>query len=61
MLEDGRAQTVTLFRARRCQENGAVETHVGLLLDTSGSMGDDIDLARSAAVRFLNTLPTPST
>jgi Ca-activated chloride channel homolog len=27
-----------------------------LLLDTSGSMGEDIGLARSAAVKFLNTL-----
>jgi Ca-activated chloride channel family protein len=27
-----------------------------LLFDTSGSMGEDIKLARSAAVRFLNTL-----
>ena len=55
VAEDGRAQTVTYF-ARGDQENGAVETHIGLLLDTSGSMGADIDLARKAAVRFLNTL-----
>jgi len=55
VLEDGRAQSVTYF-ARGDVENGAVETHVGLLLDTSGSMGEDIALARSAAIRFLNTL-----
>ena len=55
VLEDGRAQTLTFF-ARGDQENGAVETHVGLLLDTSGSMGADIELARRAAVRFLNTI-----
>jgi Ca-activated chloride channel family protein len=55
VTEDGRAQTVTYF-ARGDQENGAVETHVGLLLDTSGSMGADIELARKAAVRFLNTI-----
>jgi Ca-activated chloride channel family protein len=55
VVEDGRAQTVTYF-ARGDQENGAVETHIGLLLDTSSSMGADIDLARKAAVRFLNTL-----
>ena len=55
VTEDGRAQTVTYF-ARGDQENGAVETHVGLLLDTSSSMGADIELARKAAVRFLNTL-----
>jgi len=30
--------------------------HLGLLFDTSGSMGEDIKLARSAAVKFLNTL-----
>ena len=55
VLEDGQAQSVSYF-ARGDQENGAVETHVGLLLDTSGSMGADIELARKAAVRFLNTL-----
>jgi Ca-activated chloride channel homolog len=55
VLEDGQTQSVTYF-ARGDQENGAVETHVGLLLDTSASMGADIELARKAAVRFLNTL-----
>jgi Ca-activated chloride channel family protein len=55
VLEDGRPQSLTYF------ERGAVgarsgETHVGLLFDTSGSMGEDIVLARSAAVKFLNTL-----
>jgi Ca-activated chloride channel homolog len=55
VLEDGREQALTHF-ARGDAENGAVETHVGLLLDTSGSMGEDIALARSAAIRFLNTL-----
>jgi len=55
LLEDGRPQSVSYF-ARGDAENGAVATHVGLLLDTSGSMGEDIALARSAAIRFLNTL-----
>jgi Ca-activated chloride channel family protein len=55
VLEDGREQAVTHF-ARGDQSDQAIETHVGLLLDTSGSMGDDIALARSAAIRFLNTL-----
>src|ERR1041384_2169860 len=55
VLEDGREQRITYF-ARGDQENGAVATHIGLLLDTSGSMGADIDLARKAAVRFLNTI-----
>jgi Ca-activated chloride channel family protein len=55
IVEDGRRQAITLF-ARGDQQESAPEMHVGLLFDTSGSMGLDIQLARSAAVRFLNTL-----
>jgi len=54
LLEDGTPQTVRLF-ARGDAVEGP-ELHVGLLFDTSGSMGGDIDLARTAAIRFLNTL-----
>jgi len=53
VIEDGRKQTLTYFAS------GIDETiplHVGLLFDTSGSMGEDINLSRSAAIRFLNTL-----
>ena len=52
LFEDGRQQQLTYF-ARG--DEGATPLHVGLLFDTSGSMGEDIKLARSAAVRFLNT------
>ena len=31
--------------------------HLGLMLDTSGSMEADLKLARSAAIKFLNLLP----
>jgi VWFA-related protein len=55
IVEEGKPQTVTFF-ARGDQQESAPEMHVGLLFDTSGSMGQDIQLARSAAVRFLNTL-----
>lgn len=55
VLEDGEPQRVTYF-ARGDQAESAPEIHVGLLLDTSGSMDKDMQLARSAAVRFLNTL-----
>lgn len=34
-----------------------VPLHLGLLFDTSGSMSEDLALSRSAAVKFLNTLP----
>jgi VWFA-related protein len=55
IVEDGRKQSIRLF-ARGDEADTAPELHVGLLLDTSGSMGEDIGLARSAAVKFLNTL-----
>ncbi len=55
IFEDGKKQTVTFF-ARGDESETAPELHVGLLFDTSGSMGEDIKLSRSAAVRFLNTL-----
>jgi Ca-activated chloride channel family protein len=55
VFEDGRPQTIALF-ARGEPGPAAPAIHVGLLLDTSGSMTEDIALARSAAVRFLNTL-----
>jgi Ca-activated chloride channel family protein len=53
--EDGRPQTVTSF-ARGDAEADTLPLHLGLLFDMSGSMGMDIGLARSAAVKFLNTL-----
>ena len=55
IVEEGRKQTVTYF-AHGDQSAEAPPLHVGLLFDTSGSMGEDIKLARSAAIRFLNTL-----
>ncbi len=55
ITEEGQKQTVSFF-ARGDQLESAPEMHVGLLFDTSGSMGQDIQLARSAAVKFLNTL-----
>lgn len=55
ILEDGRAQTIAYF-ARGDGAEGAGVMHVGLLFDTSGSMTQDIQLARTAAIRFLNTL-----
>ncbi|MBI4886718.1 MAG: VWA domain-containing protein [Acidobacteria bacterium] len=55
VVEDGRPQAITYF-AHGDEPTGAPPLHVGLLFDTSGSMGEDIALARSAAVRFLNTL-----
>ena len=55
IVEEGRPQTISYF-ASGVDSDTAPELHIGLLFDTSGSMGEDIRLARSAAVRFLNTL-----
>lgn len=55
VIEDGRPQTIKYF-ARADDADTAPEMHIGLLFDTSGSMGADIQLARSAAIKFLNTL-----
>jgi Ca-activated chloride channel homolog len=55
ILEDGEPQTITYF-ARGDEDASPLPLHVGLLFDTSGSMGEDIGLARTAAIRFLNTM-----
>ena len=55
IFEEDRKQTITYF-APGDQSAAGPPLHVGLLFDTSGSMGEDIKLSRSTAVRFLNTL-----
>src|SRR5687767_14487526 len=54
--EDGVPQSVAYFATGDVAET-APPLHLGLLFDTSGSMGEDIQLARTAAIKFLNTLP----
>lgn len=56
IIEDGKPQTVRLF-VRGNETEAAPELHVGLLFDTSGSMGADIETARTAAIKLLNALP----
>jgi Ca-activated chloride channel family protein len=58
VLEDGRPQNIRLFaHGDNLPDN--LPFHVGLLLDTSGSMEDDIRFARTAAIKFLRLLPEP--
>jgi Ca-activated chloride channel family protein len=54
ILENGKPQTIKFFVAGRPDE--APPLHLGLLLDTSGSMADDLKDARSACVKFVNAL-----
>ena len=53
VVEDGRKQTVSYFAAG---DRVGPELHLGLLLDVSESMGEDISFTRTAAIKFLNTL-----
>ena len=54
IVENGKTQALKFFAAGNLQE--APPLHLGLLLDTSGSMADDIKDARTAAVKFVNAL-----
>jgi Ca-activated chloride channel family protein len=54
ILENGRKQAVKFFAAGTPED--APPLHLGLLLDTSGSMADDLKDARSAAITFVNAL-----
>jgi VWFA-related protein len=57
ILEDGREQTIRYFSAGDVASDAtAPELHLGVLLDVSGSMADDIGFARTASIKFLNTL-----
>ena len=51
------AQDDHLLRARGRSRSRATDLHLGLLFDTSGSMEEDIGFSRSAAIKFLNTVP----
>jgi Ca-activated chloride channel family protein len=55
IFEDGKPQAIKLF-TRGLGEGEGLATHLGLMLDTSASMENDLKLARSAAIKFLNLL-----
>ena len=54
IFENGKKQELKYFSAGTPAD--APPLHLGLLLDTSGSMADDLKDARSAAVTFVNAL-----
>src|SRR5438552_13053779 len=53
LFEDGRKQAITFFES---ESSPAAEMHLGLLMDVSESMQDDIAFTRTAAIKFLNAL-----
>jgi Ca-activated chloride channel family protein len=52
--EAGKPQTIKFFAAGDPAE--ALPLHVGFLLDTSGSMEEDLKDVRTAAIKFLNAM-----
>lgn len=54
--EDGTPQAIRYFSAGLSSGPGEPQTHLGLLLDVSESMGEDIAFTKTAAIKFLNSL-----
>jgi Ca-activated chloride channel homolog len=54
VTEEGKAQTIKFFAAG--EPDSAPPLHIGFLLDTSGSMEEDIKDVRTAAIKFLNAI-----
>jgi len=57
VYEEGKKQEVRYFVRGDADADSAPPLHLGLLFDTSGSMDADIKFSRSAAIKFLNSLP----
>ena len=56
LYEDGELQDIRYFSRGLADDTETIPTHVGVLFDTSGSMAQDSELAKTAAIKFLNTL-----
>jgi Ca-activated chloride channel family protein len=58
IYEDGRKQTIRYFAAGdpAGPDHAGPPLHLGVLLDVSESMGEDISFTKTAAIKFLNRL-----
>jgi Ca-activated chloride channel family protein len=56
LFENGQKQELRYFAVGKDGKEVQPPLHIGLLFDTSGSMSEDIEMARSAAVKFCNRL-----
>src|SRR5215471_12069166 len=56
ILEEGKPQAVRFFAAGDADAADRPPMHLGLLVDVSESMGDDLAFSKTAAIKFLNTL-----
>ena len=57
VYEEGERQTISYFTHGVEVDAATMPLHLGLLFDTSGSMEQDVDFAKTAAIKFLNSLP----
>lgn len=55
--EDGRPQAIRYFAEGDAKGPAVAPVHLGLLLDTSESMTDEIRFARTAVIKFLMAMP----
>jgi Ca-activated chloride channel family protein len=55
IVEDGKKQSIEYFAIG--DGDAAPPMHLGLMVDFSGSMQNDMKLAQGAAIKFLNMLP----
>ena len=56
IYEEGVEQSISYFVGPNTPEATSPPLHLGLLFDTSASMETDLRLARTAAIKFLNTV-----
>jgi Ca-activated chloride channel homolog len=58
IVEDGRKQTLRYFAAGDPvgPDHPGPELHLGVVLDVSGSMGEDMSFSKTASIKFLNRL-----
>jgi Ca-activated chloride channel homolog len=56
IYESGTLQTITYFASADPGAGPAPEMHLGLLLDVSESMGEDMSFSKTASIKFVNTL-----
>jgi Ca-activated chloride channel family protein len=56
VYEDGKKQAIRYFSAGLTSGPGDPQTHLGLLIDVSESMGEDIGFTKTAAIKCLNML-----
>src|SRR6476659_174296 len=56
LFEGGKKQAITYFARGDDDPSTQPELHLGLLLDVSESMSDDLAFIKTAAVKFMNRL-----